>query len=165
MDLHTIIIGVIFLLICLIPVLITSRNKKKKEAQFVQLLFALAERNNCKISNYEQWNDSVLGIDEVTNFVFIINKIKEVETIQQIHLAEIQKCRVMESSRTVGEKGATMKAVDKIELAFINRDRNKVDTIVTFYNSDYDRLTLNGEIQMAEKWCKIANDSITAITK
>ena len=124
MDLHTIIIGVIFILICLLPVLIMSRNKKKKEVQFLQLLFGLAERNNYKISNYEQWNNSAIGIDKVANFVFIINKIDEVETTQQINLADIQKCRVAESSRIVGDKGANMKAVDKIELAFINRDKN-----------------------------------------
>ena len=130
----------------MIPIVLMSRNKKKKEAQFLQTLFGLAERNNCKISTSERWNNSVIGIDEVSNFIFIINKINEVETSQQINLADIQKCRVIESSRTVGEKGASMKAVDQIELAFINRDKNKVDSIVAFYNADYDRLTLNGEI-------------------
>jgi hypothetical protein len=165
MDLHTIIIGGIFLLICLIPVLITNRNNKKKKSQFLQLLFKLAERNNCKISNFEQWNNSIIGIGEDSNSVFVISKIDEVETSLQINLADIQKCRVMESSRTVGEKGATMKVVDKIELAFINRDKNKSDTLVPFYNADYDRLTLSGEIQLAEKWCKITNDTIAGKVK
>jgi len=165
MDSITIIAGVIIILIILVFFINTNSNKKKKESQFLQPLFALAEKNNCKISKYDRWNNSIIGIDEDSNLVFNISKINEVETVQQINLADIQKCRIFESSRTVGIEKSSMKVVDKIELAFVKRDKNKPDTIVSFYNSDYDRLTLSGEIQLTDKWCKIANDKIAEIVK
>ena len=58
-----------------------------------------------------------------------------------------------------------MKVVDRIELTFVNQDKIKSDTMVSFYNSEYDRLTLSGEIQLAEKWSKIANAKINEFVK
>jgi len=164
MDLTTIITtGII--LFCIVLFVLQSRNKKQKEAQFLQPLFELAEKNNCKISKYERLNNSFIGIDEVANIVFVVNNVNSIESSQQIDLADILKCRVIESSRTVSTKEGSIKVVDKIELALVNPDKNKPDTKVEFYNAEYDRLTLTGEIQLSEKWCKILNDKIAELTK
>ena len=54
-------------------------------------------------------------------------------------------------------------AFERIDLVFINVDKNKSDIIVEFYNTDTGNLDLYGELQLAEKWCKMANDKIAAI--
>ena len=122
-------------------------------------LYGLAEKENCKVSRYDIWYNSIIGIDETTNFIFAIKKINGNETAQIICLAQMLRCRVIESSRTSGN----IKAFDRIDLAFTYFDKNKPESIVEFYNANTDRLTLTGELQMAEKWCKIANDKITAL--
>jgi hypothetical protein len=148
------------------------RNKRKKEKQFLQPLNRLAEMDNCKISQYEIWNNSIIGIDDLTNQVFVIKNIFDNETFQSIKLTEILKCRVNEvvrtitlASRTPGIKGNVIKAFDKVELLFINHDKNKPDLIAEFYNKETGNLDLTGELQVAQKWCKISNDKIKALTE
>ncbi|BBE20045.1 hypothetical protein AQPE_4236 [Aquipluma nitroreducens] len=101
----------------------------------------------------------------MANIVFVVSNVNSIESSQQIDLADILKCRVIESSRSVSTKEGSLKVVDKIELSFVNPDKNKPDTKVEFYNADYDRLTLTGEVQLSEKWCKILNDKIAELSK
>ncbi len=165
MDSNTTITGVIFVLFCMVLFVLINRNKRKKEKQFLQPLNRLAAKENCKISQYDSWNNSVIGIDETANFIFTINKIIDNETSQSINLAEMQRCRLAESSRTESTKEGSIKVFDRISLVFSNVDKAKPDVIVEFYNSNTDRLTLTGELQLAEKWCEIANDKIATLTK
>ena len=79
MDSKTIIAAVVFILICVLLIRFMGRNKKKLDSQFLKSLFGLAEKNNCKISKYDRWNNSIIGIDEGALHIFIISKINEVE--------------------------------------------------------------------------------------
>jgi BioD-like phosphotransacetylase family protein len=142
-----------------------NKSKKEKERQFLQPIKELAEKNRCKVSRFDLFNNSVIGIDELNNFIFLIRKTKGNEISLVINLMEIQKCRVNEVTRLASSKDGSVKIFDKIELVLTNKDKNKQDIIVEFYNSNYDRLTLVGELQMAEKWCKIANDKIIPLAK
>ena len=164
MDLTTI-ITIAIILFCIVLFVLQSRKKKQKEAQLLQPLFELAEKNNCKISKHERLNNSFIGIDELANIVFVVSNVNNIESSQQIDLADILKCRVIESSRSVSTKEGSIKVVDKSELSLVNPDKNKPDTKVEFYNADYDRLTLTGEVQLSEKWCKILNDKIAELAK
>jgi len=171
MDSNTTITGSLFLLFCIILFAIINRNKRKKEKQFLQPLNRFAEKDNCKISQFDIWNNSIIGIDNLTNQVFFIKNIFDNETFQNIKLTDIVKCRVNEvgrtvtlASRTPGIKGNVIKAFDKVELAFINHDKNKPELIAEFYNKETGNLNLTGELQMAQKWCQITNDKIASLT-
>ena len=165
MDSSTILTSGIFILFCMILYVLVNRSKKKKEKQLLIPLRSLAETDNCEISHYDIWNDSVIGIDETKNIIFSIRKTKEKETSVVVYLADFFRCRVTEVSRTSGPKEGNIKAFDRIDLVFNNKDKNKSDINVEFYNANTDRLTLTGELQVAEKWCKIANDRIASLTK
>lgn len=165
MNSNTTIGGVIFMLLCIILFVLINRNKRNKEKQFLLLLYGLAEKDNCKISRYDIWNNSVIGIDDLAGYVFAIKNIYESETFMSINLAEIQSCRVNEISRTVSLNKYNVKVFERIDLVFINKDKNKSDLILEFYNTNTGNLDLTGELQMAEKWCKIANYNIIALSK
>ncbi|MDD2305357.1 MAG: hypothetical protein PHP53_11720 [Prolixibacteraceae bacterium] len=165
MDSNTMVIGVIIVLFGITLYILNSRSKKKKEAQFLQPLSRLAEKDNCKISQYDIWNDSVIGIDETQNTVFAIRKKKEKENSIVVNLAEIFRCRVIEVSRTSGPKEGNAIAFDRIDLAFINKDKSKADVVVEFFDANTDRLTLTGELQLAEKWCVLVNNKLASLGK
>jgi len=165
MDSNTMVIGGIIVLFGITLYILNSRSKKKKEAQFLQPLSRLAEKDNCKISQYDIWNDSVIGIDETQNTVFAIRKKKEKETSIIVNLAEIFRCRVIEVSRTSGPKDGNAIAFDRIDLAFINKDKSKADVVVEFFDANTDRLTLTGELQLAEKWCVLVNNKLASLGK
>jgi hypothetical protein len=165
METNTIITLALFIVFCIILYAVNNNRKKAKKAKYRNKIFALAEQNSCQISEYEIWNNSVIGIDIVRNCVFVVRNSKDNETSQKIDLAEFQKCSVNESSRIVSTKESSRKVVDRIELVFSNATGKKPDTIIEFYNTAHDNLFLAGEHQLAEKWCKIVNDIIAASVK
>lgn len=163
MDLGTTIVGVIFILICIIPFALISINGRKKEKMFLQKLLDLASVNNFKISRYELWNNSIIGIDDNAFMVLFIKKSNNVETSQQINLAEIQRCRVINSSRIVSNKEGSFKVTEKLELAFSFQEKSKDEVALEFYNANQTNGTLMGELLLVEKWSKIFNDKLSEI--
>lgn len=165
MDLNTIITLVSIIILLVILFVLVNIGKKKKEAKFLQSLYGLAEKTNCKLSEYERWNNSIIGIDAEGNYVFVVKKINDIESTQIINLADFQKCRVNESSRVVSTKESSTKVVDRIDLTLSNLDRNKQDTTIEYYNTAYDPLFIVRELQVAEKWSKIINDKILELAR
>ncbi|WP_428664357.1 hypothetical protein [Runella sp.] len=163
MDLGASIVGITIILICIIPFVLISRNSRKKKQQLVEKLSNYGEKNKYKISRYDLWRNSAIGIDDTALGVVFTRKTKDQETWQQIDLIEIQKCRLINSGRTVSHTNGNHKVIERLELAFTHRDKSKPETILEFYNTAYDSLTLSGELQLAEKWCAIFNDRIAAV--
>lgn len=165
MSLGLIITGVLCLLLLAIIAVSTSKSKKKKQVRFLDPLNRLANSANCKISNYDIWNDSVIGIDDVKNVVFAIRKTNGTEEKISIDLSEIFRCRVAEISRVSGPKEGNIKVFDRIDLVFANKEKSKSDQVIVIYSSNTDRLTLAGELQLAQKWCMLVNNKLATIGK
>lgn len=161
MDSGTIIFIAIIVLGCVIPIVLINSSKKKKEKLFLQALFNLAEKSNCKISAHDLWKGTGIGIDKEARKLFFIRKAANDEEAKEIDLSEIQKCRVVNTNRTVKYNESTQTVVDRLELAFSNKDKNIPEVIFEFYNSKYDNPTLHTELQLAGKWLEIVNSTNT----
>lgn len=164
MDSGATIVGIIVLLICVTPFVLLSRNSRKRKQEVLDRLVRLADQKNCKISRYDIWNNSAVGIDDTARWVFFTRKVNGAQTEYRINLAEVQKCRMLNSHRTVSRADGNQKMIDRLELAFTYRDKNKGETVLEFYNRDFDSPTLSGELQLTEKWGKIFSDTLSAIS-
>lgn len=164
MDFGTI-FGLIFVVICILAVVLVNSNKKKKKNQFIQTLFDFAEKSNCRISEHDLWNNTLIGIDKDSHKLFFIRKIADNAVSNEIDLSGIQKCRVINSSRIVTNGDNNQNVIDKLELAMTSRDVKIADTILEFYNTNRDNLFLNGELPLTEKWAEIVNSNIAGITQ
>ena len=122
----------------------------------------MAQKYNYDVSQHDIWGNAAVGIDKTANIVFFTKKIKETEVAQQISLAEIQKCRVINITKIDSSQNDNFKMIHKLQLSFANRDKAKTETILEFYNADEDGLNLTEEVQLVEKWCRIINDRIDA---
>lgn len=158
MDTGTTIIGIIILLLCILPLVIMTRKANQKERQFSRDLFDFAKKSNSKLSEHEIMNNIAIGLDKENNQLFFLRKKENIEAEFQINLLEIQKCRVLNSNRTVNSKEGNYKVIDKLALAFTYLDKNKQETVLDFYKSELNNFSLNGELQLIEKWLKIIND-------
>jgi len=165
MSLVLIIGGAIILALAGIIVVSVSRSNREKKTKFFDPLNDLARHEGCQITRHDIWSQTVIGIDENKNMLFVLRKTVGNEAKIVINLAEIFRCRVSEISRTSGPKEGNVKAFDRIDLVFANREKSKADVIVEFYNSNTDRLTLAGELQLAEKWCVLVNNKLATIGK
>jgi hypothetical protein len=157
--------GAIVMLLAAIIIVSINKSKTAKKIKFLNPLNDLAQRNGCQIRHYDIWAESVIGIDETRNFVFVVRKTPGSEAEIAINLANIFRCRVAEISRTSGPKEGNLKVFDRIDLVFMNKEKSKPDVLVEFYDSNIDRLTLAGELQLAEKWCTLINKQIATIEK
>ena len=162
MDLGTTITAVGLLLIVIIPFIIMSVNNNKKVKNIQQELFDIAEQNNSKITRHNSWDNFLIGIDDTTSKLFFIRKINNNQTAKEVDLAEIQKCQVLNNSRTVSNKEGKVKVTDQVVLLLTYYDKSKKEIALEFYNVDHDGFMLKGEVQLAEKWSKIINEAISA---
>jgi hypothetical protein len=163
MDFGLIIITIIILALCIVPFIIMSRNSKKKEKQLQQSLFDLAGKFNYTISQFDLWNNAAIGSDEGMNMIFFTKKNKIMEAHEHILLDDVQRCRIINSNRSVSKQGGNANVIDKLELAFTYHDRTKPETILNIFDVDGDSLTVTKELYMAEKWNRLINEKINAL--
>lgn len=138
----------------IVLIVLSKRSKIKKEHKKLLLLTAIAQKNNSGITQHEFFGDLLIGLDEKSNFLFFINK-SIPETEEAINLSEIQKCRVINTSRSVD----SITVIDKLELCFTPLDKNKPQVHLEFYNSD-NHPNLVGELQLVEKWSDIIKNRL-----
>jgi len=148
---------VMVLLIFVVPSVWMYLSRKKDEKQLKKKLFNFAETSNCTISESDFWKNSGIGIDKSFHKLFYIRTTNSEENKKEIDLTKIYKCRVLNASRSMNTKNGNYITIDKLELIFTYRDKNKPETGLEFYNTTHDSLTLAGEVQLIEKWSQIVN--------
>jgi len=153
----TIIMVVMVLLIFVVPTIWMYLSRIKSEKQFKKKLCNFAESGNCTISEMDFWKKSVIGIDKNLHKLFYIRTTNSEEYKKEIDLTEIQKCRVLNASRSMNGKNGNYTAIDRLELIFTCRDKNKPEIGLEFYNTIHDSLSLAGEVQLIEKWYRIVD--------
>lgn len=160
MDLGSITIGAILLAICIVPFIIMSMGKSKREKQMLQSLKDKASKHNCQISQVEFCGDYVIGIDEVKNVVFFHKHSKDSVIEQFVDLANFRNCKIINLSRIVTNKEGNYKIIDKLKLSLMPILNNKPETILEFFNSDINA-QLYDELQSIEKWSRLINERLS----
>ncbi|GAF03926.1 hypothetical protein [Saccharicrinis fermentans] len=133
-----------------------KESKKKKKVK--EDLNGLAKDHGCTITYYDFWNHAKLGFDNKAGVLFFVRTIHEQEHSSVIKLSEISKCEMMRSVRSLSAGKNSPDVIDKIGLIFIANDKKKSDVTLEFYNTQYDSLNLNGELQLAEKWLALSQE-------
>lgn len=160
MDSGTIIITLIFIAVVTAPFILTGYNKNKKKKGLLGQLEEMAGKEDCNISYHEFCCNFVIGLDETKNHLFFYKKAENQEFAKSINLQNYNSCKMYNSNRTVGEKKEKYYVVDRLELIFYPAGKETPEVSIEFYNDDYDRLTLSGELQLAEKWEKLLNERL-----
>jgi len=160
MNFEDLIFLMVMLVLILIPIVIINRKKKKREKQFLQSLFGLAEKSDCKITSYDRWSDTAIGIDKPSKKIFFFRKSSKNELGTEVDLLQVRKCRFVNTHRIVSLNESQHKVIEKLELVFAFTDVRIPEQTLEFYNAQYDSLSLRGEIQLGEKWEDIVNSTI-----
>jgi len=152
------IIGIIILLACFLPLILVYIFRKRNEKALLRNLFDIAKGKNCSINQWDLWSNTAIGLDEEKHILFFIRNTNDNLT-QEINLSNVTKCKVVSINSSYSEKGEK-DAVGKLELALFSNDKMKSEIRLEFYNTKHDNLTLNGELQLVEKWEKIVEKEI-----
>lgn len=159
MELGTTIIGVIFLVLAFSPVFLMSIRRKKKEKALLQTLAQVANRQNCKVSKQEYFGEFAIGIDESNDAVFYVKKTNDTLIEEFVYLAAVQECRVL----NISNSSNSFKRIDKLDLSFMPREKNKAEIKLTFYSADSNTQIFE-ELKSIENWSRIIKDHLKKMT-
>ncbi|OFY17173.1 MAG: hypothetical protein A2X02_02780 [Bacteroidetes bacterium GWF2_29_10] len=137
------------------------QNRKKREKQLFKSLSNIAEKQNCKITQYECCIELAIGLDKTANYLFFFNRFKDKEIAKYVNLAEIQNCKLVNTTRNINNKYGNYKVIDKLELKFSPIDKNKPYVFFEFYNAE-EGLQLTEERNLIEKWEKIITERLVS---
>lgn len=152
MDLGALMVGIVLILICSIPFVWISRNKRMKAQKLTQKLSALAQQHDSDIAQYDLWNNTAIGIDSTGSKVFFTRQINQEEHSEVVNLALVQKCSILNTSKT--------SKIDKLDLVLKPKNNGSADITLEFYNVAQDNPILNGQLQLIEKWFTILNTKV-----
>lgn len=158
-DIGSTIFGAISIMLCVLPFVIMNRKRKKKEKIIFQSLSEFAFQKNCQIDQYEVFGQLAIGIDENRDFLFFYKQTNDHEEEHTLNLGDIQRCKVINTTRRVRKKEGNHYIIERLELSFIPLARNEVDIKWEFFNSDVS-IRVSGELQLIEKWSKLINDHV-----
>jgi hypothetical protein len=150
MNIQTIIwIAVIIILCTIIFVLIKVNIRRNYRKQF-DTLVAIAQNVQCELTEYDFLKDLLVGWDANKHFVFFHKKQNEEIIQKSINLNEMSSCEANRITRSIN--GVIV--IDNLELSFFPIDKSLPRQFLEIYNSDFDSLTLTGELQLLDKWEK-----------
>lgn len=161
MNMKMILGGLVILLFVTGPVfyyLLTQWLRKRKK---FNILNTFAKENNCRLTQFDQWGNSSIGIGEDGgNLLFFLRNIPGKEIREKVSLEELSGCRVFQNQHSENYHKENILLISRIELILTFKGRIKPDISLEFYNEEYDSLTIWAELNLARKWESILNDSI-----
>lgn len=156
MELGSAIVGAVSIAAFTLPVVLMTRNRRKKGKHFKDLLTQLAAQHDCQIDQHEIFGNFAIGLNANKNFVFFCKETEEKVDEKVVDLGKIRNCEVLSTSRTLKVKEGNQRVIDRIELDFIPGAKGTAETKIEFFNADLFP-QLSGELQSAEKWSKLIN--------
>lgn len=150
--------GIVLILLCIIPFLIMKNSTNKVKQKYSKLLNELAQKSNTKISDYDNWLNTAIGINEPKDELFFVKQTKEKRDEQRIKINQITKTKIVKLTKTFDNNEKKMVIIEQINLVIY--DKNKSETTLVFYSDKTDSLSHSFELQLAEKWSKMINDLI-----
>lgn len=159
MSLTASIITLVFILACVLLVIFLRHRNKAAEKKFAQILFDHASSSNSEISEYDITRKLAIGISNATNSIFFLKRRNDQNTITQVDLDSTERCYINQTTRTA--KDRSYFSTERVELRFTPSEKNVPETVFELYNIDHDSMSMNGELQLAEKWRSIINSKLT----
>jgi hypothetical protein len=165
MELGPLFIGIAAVAAMIVPVMYVHKAQKNKEIKFLQHFLDLAKAQGINPTQHELWNiNYIIGLDETSKKVFYLKKNGVEEKTMTINLAEVEKCRIANKTHTIKSSGGNSNVIDRIDLMFINRNPQKADKSIEFYNGE-ESMSLRGEVPLTDKWCNIINSTLKSNKK
>ncbi|HMP31674.1 MAG TPA: hypothetical protein PKD85_18880 [Saprospiraceae bacterium] len=159
MELGSALVGIVILLICIVPILVLSKNKKQKENKMLASLNEFAQQNDCRIDLHEFCLNCVIGIDKSKNYVFFLKSIKEHQSIQYVDLSKAKECQIIKRKRHINNGNESTLIIEGLDLSFYNIDKTLNPVNFEIYN-EKTNFQISSELQFADKWAKLIKERI-----
>lgn len=153
MNVGTAIIGLVCTAVCFLPFFLIGGSRKKMEKAMLLSLENLAKNHQSDIGKYDYNKTFIIGFNNAKDMVFFRYEHNNRVINQSIELEKVAQCKCKKS------KNKNTKNIQKLELQFTPKNvKNKVISFEIF--NDQYQSSLNGELQLADKWAQLINDEL-----
>jgi hypothetical protein len=160
MDTTNIILGAIFLAICIVPFVIMQRSRGKSKNTMMNAIKNIAKDLGLTIGEYEYGSDFIISMDRDNKYVMFCKLNIELTEVKHAKLSEIQSCKVLRSTKSIKTESQNISVTDRVALSVMPASKSLSEISFELYH-DVKNMQLNGEIQLAEKWSALINDRIS----
>ena len=158
MDSERIILGSIIVLIVIIPIAILKIKASLKKRKVKDLLFNLAQDHKTNIIKYDHWNNSAIGLSRNSTQIFLVSNNKNEEKKQVIALSFFNNCKLVNDNAGAAFNEGGYEVTNAVDLELTGK--TKPTERINFYHIQKDGDLLTDELEVAEKWCRVINESI-----
>lgn len=156
-DIVSLIIAALGLASFFVPIGWYQITQKRKTKKLTDELFQFAKDNNINLTSHEVWgNCYAIGIDHETKKLLYFKHNEKTDKKVVIDLAEIEKCKVSNITKTFRTQRESFGVTNNIRLVFHYRNPKKDPTFLEIYDGEYGK-TLTTEISVANKWARTIN--------
>lgn len=159
METKTIILVVISLLVLIVPFAFAYFNRRRKDSKTKSALMKYVNEYNSRLDESNILSNLAIGLDrEQARLFFIKNNYNQI-TAKIVNLNDIKSVRLINDRKAMNAGKSSTLIVEKIAISLSNKSADTKDIILELYDKDVN-LSLNGEVQVAEKWVGILEKAI-----
>lgn len=160
MDTTSIIIGLFFVAIFIVPIWLIQRSQNKGKGTLSKSFKEAASSNGLSISTSDYWaNAYCIGIDEKNNKLLYVAHKESGDKVVVVDLSTLEKCSIERKTHQSGTGKHQETVTDHLDLKLIHNDAMHTSDRLEFYDESTS-LHMNGEQILLEKWQKIIGNKL-----
>lgn len=160
MNAFSLILGLIFVGIFIIPVVIFQRSQNKAMRELSRSFKRVAVSNGININQSDFWDNTYgIGIDEKNNKLLYIKHSNASDQVSVLDVNDVEKCSVEKQTENHNSKHKQETVLNHVNLAIIRRSSGQTKDLLEFYDESVSP-RLNTELVLAEKWQKVISNRV-----
>jgi hypothetical protein len=160
MEPYSILIGLFFIAIFIVPVWLFQRTQTKGARNLSKSFRQAASANGLSISQFDLWQNVYgIGLDEQHKKLLYLKHEKEKDHTAVVDLAIIDKCNIEKKINNIAKNKSSNGVTERLALVLTHNDDKNIKDSLEFYDESVSPL-MNGELAKLEKWQKIISGKL-----
>lgn len=160
MDTTSIIIGLFFVAIFIVPIWLIQRSQNKSKGTLSKSFKQAASSNGLTITMSDFWaNLYSIGVDEKNNKLLYLAHKESGDKVVVVDLSTLEKCSIERKTHQSGTGKHQETVTEHLDLKLIHNDAMHTSDRLEFYDESTS-LHMNGEQILLEKWQKIIGNKL-----
>lgn len=144
MDIPNTIIGTIFFLVLIAPIVIVNKRILKRRQQFVNKINEFATEDQKKVIEFDTWTDNtIIGISDDYQMLYFLRNTADYNLKTKVAISDIKYCFIKEDKES--------NRINALEFV-IELNSSKDSIVLEFFKVDNKNFIMGEEMRIAKKW-------------
>jgi hypothetical protein len=144
MDIPNTIIGTIFFLVLIAPIVVVNKRILKRRQQFINKINDFAAEDLKKVVEFDTWTDNtIIGISDDNQMLYFLRNTADYNLKTKVAMSDIKYCFIKENKES--------QRITSLEFV-IELNSNKDSIILEFFKVDDKNFMMGEEMRIIKKW-------------